>query len=248
MTPEESTMLNDLVTKIKQTQLPEKDDEAEQFLKQSLAGTPDAQYILAQSVLVQNIALDQAKGQIRQLQQQLQEAEMRAQAQPQPPAQHTSFLGSLLGRHDQPAVPPPPPQGFSPQGYPPRPPRRRSITRRLRLTRRSMPPPHPRRRHHPEDPAFCALPQLPPPASPPGRWPLRASNPSCTASATAEAALAEAGSAVEASEAIARSRRRSSTTTTKIPTRTSAAKGAESAKRHSTIAATASATTIAEPS
>ena len=121
MTPEESTMLNDLVTKIKQTQLPEKDEEAEQFLKQSLAGTPDAQYILAQSVLVQNIALDQAKAQIRQLQQQLQEAEMRAQAQPPPPpAQHTSFLGSLLGRHDQPAAPPPP-QGFSPQGYPPRP-------------------------------------------------------------------------------------------------------------------------------
>ena len=31
MTPQESTMLNDLVRKIQQTQLTEKDDEAEEF-------------------------------------------------------------------------------------------------------------------------------------------------------------------------------------------------------------------------
>ena len=120
MTPQESTMLNDLVSRIRQTQLQDKDEEAEQFLKQSLAGTPDAQYILAQTVLVQNIALDQAKAQISQLQQRLQEA----QSQPQQPAQHTSFLGSLLGRHD---APPPPAQNFpprpaaAPEYYPPAP-------------------------------------------------------------------------------------------------------------------------------
>src|SRR5277367_5116775 len=117
MTPQESTMLNDLVSKIRQTQLPEKDEEAEQFLKQSLATSPDAQYILAQTVLVQNIALEQAKSQIQQLQEHLEEARMQSQ-QPPAPAQHTSFLGSLLGRHES---PPPPPQGFSPQGFPPRP-------------------------------------------------------------------------------------------------------------------------------
>jgi hypothetical protein len=115
MTPQESTMLNDLVSKIKQTDLPEKDEEAEQFLKQSLAGTPDAQYILAQTVLVQNIALNQAKAQVQQLQQQLQNSQSQAQQLPAP-AQHTSFLGSLLGRHDA----TPPPQSFPPQGYPPR--------------------------------------------------------------------------------------------------------------------------------
>jgi hypothetical protein len=117
MTPQESTMLNDLVSKIRQTQLPEKDEEAEQFLKQNLATTPDAQYILAQTVLVQNIALDQAKAQMQQLQERLQEAQ--GQLQPPPaPAQHTSFLGNLLGRHD---APPPPQQSYSPQGFPPRP-------------------------------------------------------------------------------------------------------------------------------
>ncbi len=117
MTPQESTMLNDLVTKIRQTQLPEKDEEAEQFLKQNLATTPDAQYILAQTVLVQNIALDQAKAQMQQLQERLQQAESQFPPPPPPPQQHTSFLGSLLGRHDA----PPPQQSFSPQGFPPRP-------------------------------------------------------------------------------------------------------------------------------
>jgi uncharacterized protein len=129
MTPQESTMLNDLVNKIRQTQLLEKDPEAEQFLKQSFVGIPDAPYILTQTVLVQNIALDQAKGQIQQLQEHLQEAQSQLQAQlqqaPPAPAQHTSFLGSLLGRHDAPA--PPPPQAFpprpasAPQYYPPAP-------------------------------------------------------------------------------------------------------------------------------
>src|SRR5271170_6310482 len=103
MTPQESTMLNDLVRKIQETQLQEKDDEAEEFLQRGLAGNPDALYILAQTVLVQNIALDQAKAQIQQLQQQLQQAQSQAQA-PQP-AHATSFLGSLLGRHDTSAAP-----------------------------------------------------------------------------------------------------------------------------------------------
>ncbi len=118
MTPQESTMLNDLVTKIRQTQLPEKDEEAEQFLKQSLATSPDALYILAQTVLVQNIALDQARSQMQQLQERLQEAESQLAPPPPPPQQHTSFLGSLLGRHD---APPPPQQSYPPQGFPPRP-------------------------------------------------------------------------------------------------------------------------------
>ena len=88
-------MLNDLVRKVQQTQLPEKDAEAEEFLQQSLGGNPDSIYILAQTVLVQNIALDQAKGQVQQLRQQLQDAQSQFQA-PQP-VHSTSFLGSLLG-------------------------------------------------------------------------------------------------------------------------------------------------------
>jgi hypothetical protein len=55
-----------------------------------LAANPDALYVMAQTVLVQNIALDQAKAQVAQLQQQVQQAR-------QQPAHATSFLGNLLG-------------------------------------------------------------------------------------------------------------------------------------------------------
>jgi hypothetical protein len=99
MTPQEESMLNDLIGRVEQTQLTEKDPEAEQVLVQRLGRNPDALYILAQTVLVQKYALEQATGQINQLRQQSQAL--------QQPAHATSFLGSLLGHRD-PAPPPPP--------------------------------------------------------------------------------------------------------------------------------------------
>jgi hypothetical protein len=120
VTPQEEQLLNSLVEKINQTQLQEKDPDAEALLNRGLASNPDALYIMAQTVLVQNIALDQAKAQVAQLQQQVQQAR-------QQPAHATSFLGNLLGHHDpppQPAYlppqqaytpPPPPPPGYDPQ-------------------------------------------------------------------------------------------------------------------------------------
>jgi uncharacterized protein len=97
MTPQEEQLLQSLVERINSTQLQEKDPDAESFLNQNLASNPDAIYILAQTVLIENIALEQAKAQIAQLQQ-------RAQ---QPQAAHaTSFLGNLLGRHDPPQTQP----------------------------------------------------------------------------------------------------------------------------------------------
>jgi hypothetical protein len=107
VTPQEQDLLKSLTQKINQTQLQEKDPDAENLLGRELGANPDALYILAQTVLVQNIALDQAKAQVGQLQQQLQQAQ---QAHPQP-AHATSFLGRLLGDRDpQPAPPQPPPQ------------------------------------------------------------------------------------------------------------------------------------------
>ncbi len=100
MTPQEQQLLQDLTAKINQTVLPDKDPEAEQFLNQSLGRNPDSLYILAQTVLVQNYALDQAKQQIEQLKQQTQQAS--------PPQKHGSFLGNLLGMNDQAQAPPPP--------------------------------------------------------------------------------------------------------------------------------------------
>lgn len=91
-------MLEDLIRKVQGTALTEKDPEAEELLMESLGRDPDAIYKLAQTVLIQNLALNQARAQIQQLQQQ--------QAPPQP-ARATSFLGGLLG-HREPAAPPPP--------------------------------------------------------------------------------------------------------------------------------------------
>jgi hypothetical protein len=109
MTPQEQDMLKGLADRVNQTVLQDKDPEAEQFLNQSLSRNPDAVYILSQTVLVQQYALDQAKKQLDDLKQQLESAKQQAQQAAAQPVKHTSFLGGLLG-HDDPPPPPPPPQ------------------------------------------------------------------------------------------------------------------------------------------
>jgi hypothetical protein len=106
MTPQEQAMIGDLIDRVQKTQLAEKDMDAERMLQQGLGQNPDALYILAQTVLVQKYALEQAQAQL---------AQARAQMQHPEPKHATSFLGSLLGRNDAPAPPPPPPQGYPPQ-------------------------------------------------------------------------------------------------------------------------------------
>jgi len=96
MTQQEQEMLQGLIQRVNQTQLQEKDTDAEDMLNQTLGRNPDALYILAQTVLVQQYALDQAKQQLDQLRQ-------------QQPRRSTSFLGGLLGRDQQPTPPSPPP-------------------------------------------------------------------------------------------------------------------------------------------
>src|SRR5947209_6068327 len=108
MTAQEQQMLQGLVERINGTQLPEKDPEAEQYLQQSLGKNPDALYILAQTLLVQQYALTQAQKQLADARAQLEQLQQQAQQ----PKHATSFLGSLLGRSDEPArpsAPPPPP-------------------------------------------------------------------------------------------------------------------------------------------
>src|SRR5258708_6067718 len=86
-------MLMSLAQRVNQTRLQEKDPDAENLLGRELGANSDALYIMAQTVLVQDIALQQAKAQVTQLQQQVQQAQ-------QQPAHATSFLGGLFGRHD----------------------------------------------------------------------------------------------------------------------------------------------------
>jgi hypothetical protein len=118
MTPQEQEMIGDLIDRVQKTQLTEKDMDAEQMLQQGLGKNPDALYILAQTVLVQKYALEQAQAQLAQAKAQIEQMQQHPE-----PKHATSFLGSLLGRNDSPAPPPPPPppQGYaqSQQGYPP---------------------------------------------------------------------------------------------------------------------------------
>ncbi|SNS84295.1 hypothetical protein SAMN05421770_102542 [Granulicella rosea] len=114
MTPQEKDMIDGLVQRVNGTQLGEKDGAAEELLQQGLGRNPDALYILAQTVLVQKYALDQAQSQLAQAKAALGEAKKAAADAANKP--HTSFLGSLLGQ-DRPAPPPPPPT--SQAGYTP---------------------------------------------------------------------------------------------------------------------------------
>ena len=111
MTPQEQQMLQGLIQRVNQTQLQEKDFDAEEMLQQTLGRNPDALYILAQTVLVQQYALDQAQKQLDQLRQQ----------QAQQPQRSSSFLGNLLGRDDTPRATPPPPPPYSTGQYAPAP-------------------------------------------------------------------------------------------------------------------------------
>ena len=97
-------MIGGLIDRVQKTQVAEKDMDAEQMLQQGLGRNPDAIYILAQTVLVQTYALDQAQAQLNQAKAQIEQMQQHPE-----PRHATSFLGSLLGRNDAPPPPPPPP-------------------------------------------------------------------------------------------------------------------------------------------
>jgi len=110
VTAEEQHLLADLARKISQTPPPQRDPEAEDFIRTNIGSRPDALYLMTQTVLIQNMAIQQAQQQIHDLQQRTQQ---------QPPATTGSFLGSSLGQPpqygQQPSFgSPQPPQAYAP--------------------------------------------------------------------------------------------------------------------------------------
>ena len=91
MTPQEQQMIDGLIERIRNTQVTDKDLDVERYLQQGLAGNPDALYILAQTVLVQQYGLSQAQQQIQQLQAALDEAHQHIQQS------GGSFLSKIFG-------------------------------------------------------------------------------------------------------------------------------------------------------
>ena len=116
MTPDERRMLEDLANKFANTPAPPKDPEADDFIRKRIGSRPDALYIMTQTVLIQNLALQQA-------QQQLQSG------QPAQVGSGGSFLGGSQappprgagGYSGQQYAAPPPQYASQPQYAPPSP-------------------------------------------------------------------------------------------------------------------------------
>ena len=100
MTPQERELLTNLIGRLRQAPAQNKDQEADQLITQLVRERPDAAYILAQTVLIQDYSLHQAQARITEL-----------ESQPAAAAGGAgSFLGNLFGRPQPAAAPPPPPQ------------------------------------------------------------------------------------------------------------------------------------------
>jgi uncharacterized protein len=95
MTPEERQLLTTLAERIRTTPPQQLDAEAAQLLQQLVRERPEAVYILAQTVLMQDFALRNAQAQIEDLQRQL--------SWQQPPSSRGSgsFLGGIQGSGQQ---------------------------------------------------------------------------------------------------------------------------------------------------
>jgi hypothetical protein len=115
MTPQEKELVSQLLQRLKTAGGQEKDPEAEAMIRRAVQEQPDAPYYLVQTVLMQDMALNQAQARL---------AELERQAQAAPPQQR-SFLGGSVpsagpwGRAPQQAAPPQPmPQrgSWGPQG------------------------------------------------------------------------------------------------------------------------------------
>ena len=111
MTPEERQMLGGLFQRVNSAAATQRDPEAESFINDAVRTAPHAPYVLAQTVLVQQQALEAAANHISQL-------EAAAQQGAEQNQEHGSFLGNL-GKSifgGGPSSPPPRPDS-DPQAY-----------------------------------------------------------------------------------------------------------------------------------
>jgi hypothetical protein len=111
MTPQERQMLADLFERVRTAGASPRDPEAESFIGDAVRAAPFSPYVLAQTTLVQQHALEAAAKRISELETRLSQSESA-------PAE-TSFLGnlgkSLFGGGS--AAPPPPRPGYDASGY-----------------------------------------------------------------------------------------------------------------------------------
>jgi hypothetical protein len=94
MTPDERQLITGLFDRMRSYGAPQKDREAEKVIAENVKGTPDAAYMLVQSVLVQEHALQEASRRIEDLEAQVQDLRDAGHART---AGSGSFLGGLFG-------------------------------------------------------------------------------------------------------------------------------------------------------
>lgn len=94
MTPEERALIDGLFDRMRDVQNQPRDPEAEALIARRVAEAPEAPYVLAQSVLVQEHALQQAYARVQELEAEVHALQAQAAEQPQ---QGGSFLGGLFG-------------------------------------------------------------------------------------------------------------------------------------------------------
>lgn len=92
MTPQERELIQDLFDRMRDFGPPTKDREADQLIRQWVSELRDAPYMLVQSMLVQEHALEQASARIQELEDRLHMLHER-----QRPLPSRSFLGRLFG-------------------------------------------------------------------------------------------------------------------------------------------------------
>ena len=113
MNQQEQQMIVGLADRIRTAPAPQVDREADDLIRRAIGVRPDALYILTQTVLLQDMALNQAKARIQELEQAMQASQqgfLRGQPAAQPGYQQSGYAQSAYA---QPVYEAPPRSGFS---------------------------------------------------------------------------------------------------------------------------------------
>jgi hypothetical protein len=117
MTDQERQLLEQLADRIQKAPAPQIDRDADELIRRKIGSRPDALYILTQTVLIQEIALNQAMQQIEQLKRQQPQSSFLGNAPPQGSAQsgpQGAPQGGTAWGQNRPA---PPPSGYRASSY-----------------------------------------------------------------------------------------------------------------------------------
>jgi hypothetical protein len=110
MTQQEEQLLNGLIERVNSTQLQTKDTDAERLLQTRFSQNPDALYILCQTVLVQQFAMEKSQTDLQAAREEIERLRQSGNGE-----KHGSFLGNLFGlnKEEEPQQAPQPPAQYN---------------------------------------------------------------------------------------------------------------------------------------